>query len=101
MARIYNNIVETVGHTPLVKLNKVTEGVDATISYPTDFGDKGLVNWTMAGNFNETSIGRIDPVPAVLLGELGRRLLQFWHPVWLHPQYAQHEDRADGGLVTG
>jgi len=24
MGRIYNNIVETVGHTPLVKLNKVT-----------------------------------------------------------------------------
>src|SRR6202789_2652603 len=31
MGRIYNNIVETVGHTPLVKLNKVTAGVDATI----------------------------------------------------------------------
>jgi outer membrane receptor protein involved in Fe transport len=48
-------------------INTLTQGVDATISYPTDFGDKGLVNWTMAGNFNETSIGRIDPVPAVLL----------------------------------
>src|SRR5947209_20550983 len=31
MGRIYNNIVETVGRTPLVKLNKVTAGVDATI----------------------------------------------------------------------
>lgn len=31
MGRIYNNIVETVGGTPLVKLNKVTAGVDATI----------------------------------------------------------------------
>src|SRR4029079_5665284 len=29
---IYNNIVETVGRTPLVKLNKVTAGVDATIA---------------------------------------------------------------------
>jgi len=29
MGRIYNNIVETVGRTPLVKLNKVTAGVDA------------------------------------------------------------------------
>jgi iron complex outermembrane recepter protein len=48
-------------------INTLTQGVDATINYPTDFGDKGLVNWTMAGNFNETSIGRIDPVPAVLL----------------------------------
>lgn len=31
MGRIYNNIVETVGHTPLVKLNKVTAGVEATV----------------------------------------------------------------------
>jgi len=31
MGRIYNNIVETVGHTPLVRLNKVTAGLNATI----------------------------------------------------------------------
>jgi cysteine synthase A len=31
MGRIYNNIVETVGRTPLVKLNKVTAGLQATI----------------------------------------------------------------------
>src|SRR5580693_1757195 len=31
MGRIYNNIVETVGRTPLVKLNRVTAGLDATI----------------------------------------------------------------------
>jgi cysteine synthase len=31
MGRIYNNIVETVGRTPLVRLNKVTDGVPATI----------------------------------------------------------------------
>ena len=27
----YNNILETIGHTPLVKLNKVTKGVKATV----------------------------------------------------------------------
>lgn len=32
MGKLYNNIVETVGHTPLVKLNRVTDGVDATIA---------------------------------------------------------------------
>jgi len=48
-------------------LSTLTQGMDATINYPTDFGDKGLVNWTLAGNFNETSIGTISPVPAVLL----------------------------------
>src|SRR5665213_2406771 len=37
MGRIYNNIVETVGHTPLVKLNKVTAGLPATIALKCEF----------------------------------------------------------------
>src|ERR1700744_5012399 len=37
MGHIYNNIVETVGHTPLVKLNKATAGVDATILPKREF----------------------------------------------------------------
>jgi cysteine synthase A len=37
MGRIYNNIIETVGHTPLVKLNKVTAGVPATILLKCEF----------------------------------------------------------------
>jgi len=37
MGRIYNNIVETVGHTPLVKLNKVTAGLPATILLKCEF----------------------------------------------------------------
>src|ERR1700739_1313915 len=37
MGRIYSNIVETVGRTPLVKLNKVTAGVDATILLKCEF----------------------------------------------------------------
>lgn len=37
MGRIYNNIVETVGHTPLVKLNKVVAGVNATILLKCEF----------------------------------------------------------------
>lgn len=37
MGRIYNNIVETVGRTPLVKLNKVTAGIDATIALKCEF----------------------------------------------------------------
>ncbi|AGT06278.1 cysteine synthase [Corynebacterium glutamicum MB001] len=31
MGNVYNNITETIGHTPLVKLNKLTEGLDATV----------------------------------------------------------------------
>ena len=37
MARIYEDIVQTVGNTPLVKLNKVTDGVDATILLKCEF----------------------------------------------------------------
>jgi cysteine synthase A len=37
MGRIFNNILETVGRTPLVKLNKVTAGLDATILLKCEF----------------------------------------------------------------
>jgi cysteine synthase A len=37
MGRIYNNIVETVGRTPLVRLNKVTAGVDASVLLKCEF----------------------------------------------------------------
>ena len=35
--RIYNNIVETVGRTPLVRLNHVTAGLSATIALKCEF----------------------------------------------------------------
>ena len=37
MGKLYNNIVETVGRTPLVKLNRITEGVGATIALKCEF----------------------------------------------------------------
>jgi cysteine synthase A len=37
MGCIYNNIVETVGRTPLVRLNKVTDGAPATILLKCEF----------------------------------------------------------------
>jgi cysteine synthase A len=37
MGRIYNNIVETVGHTPLVRLNRVTTGIEATVLLKCEF----------------------------------------------------------------
>lgn len=37
MGKIYNNIVETIGRTPLVKLNKVTVGLNATIALKCEF----------------------------------------------------------------
>src|SRR5580698_6238535 len=37
MARIFSNIVETVGGTPLVRLNRVTAGLEATILLKCEF----------------------------------------------------------------
>ena len=37
MGRIFNNIVETIGNTPLVKLNKVSAGLDATVALKCEF----------------------------------------------------------------
>lgn len=37
MGRIFQNIVETVGHTPLVRLNRVTAGLDATVLLKCEF----------------------------------------------------------------
>jgi cysteine synthase A len=37
MARIFNNIVETVGGTPLVRLNRVTAGLEADILLKCEF----------------------------------------------------------------
>ncbi len=37
MSRVYNNIIETVGNTPLVKLNRVAAGLPATILLKCEF----------------------------------------------------------------
>ncbi len=34
---IYNSVLETIGRTPLIKLNRVTEGLDATIALKAEF----------------------------------------------------------------
>ncbi|MBV9490918.1 MAG: cysteine synthase A [Verrucomicrobia bacterium] len=35
--RLFNDIIETVGRTPLVRLNRITKGVDATIAVKCEF----------------------------------------------------------------
>ena len=49
-------------------ISSLTQGVDMTINYPTDLGDYGLIDWTLAGNYNQTSISSVAPTPAVILG---------------------------------
>ena len=45
-----------------------TRGVDLVISYASDFGDMGRVNWTLSGNYNGTKITRLSAAPTTLGG---------------------------------
>jgi iron complex outermembrane receptor protein len=47
-------------------ISTLTQGVDVSANYLTDFGDYGSVNWTLAGNYNDTSISNIIPTPKAL-----------------------------------
>ena len=48
-------------------LSSLTQGVDLTVNYPTDLRDYGLINWTLAANYNQTSVSGVTPVPAQLI----------------------------------
>lgn len=41
-----------------------TRGVDVVISYPTDLGDFGRIDWTLSGNFNKTKVTKVKAPPA-------------------------------------
>jgi len=47
-------------------ISTLTQGVDVSANYLTDFGDFGAVNWTLAGNYTDTSISKIIPTPVAL-----------------------------------
>jgi iron complex outermembrane receptor protein len=47
-------------------ISTLTQGVDLSANYLTDFAEFGSVNWTLAGNYNDTSISKIIPTPAAL-----------------------------------
>jgi iron complex outermembrane receptor protein len=63
-------------------LDTLTQGVDLTVNYPTDFGDYGMVNWTLAGNYNTTSISSVAPPPAPLLAS--NQGATFFTPITLY-----------------
>jgi iron complex outermembrane receptor protein len=67
--RTLDPTVTQVGVTAFLNgLNTLTQGVDFTVNYPTDFGDMGLIDWTLAGNYNTTSVSRVAPTPSVFGG---------------------------------
>src|SRR6201984_328899 len=67
MGRIYNNIVETVGRTPLVRLNRVTEGVPATVLLKCEFFNplgsvKDRIGMSMIENAEKRGILKKDTI---------------------------------------
>jgi iron complex outermembrane receptor protein len=45
-------------------MNSTTNGIEATASYASDFGDFGRVDWSLGFNYNKTQITKIDPIPS-------------------------------------
>jgi iron complex outermembrane receptor protein len=48
-------------------INTKTQGVDVVVTYLSDFDAYGAVRWTLAGNYNDTSVSAVAPAPAILL----------------------------------
>ena len=46
-----------------------TQGVDLTVSYTTDLGDMGRIDWTLAANYNKTTVTKQTPTPAPLAAQ--------------------------------
>ena len=47
-------------------ISTLTQGIDLSANYVSDFGSAGNVTWTLAGNYNDTSISKMIPSPATL-----------------------------------
>lgn len=47
-------------------LDTRTRGLDVVVSYPTDLGDYGRIDWTLSGNINKTKITKVKAAPAAL-----------------------------------
>jgi iron complex outermembrane receptor protein len=45
-------------------ISTLTQGIDVSANYVSDLGSYGTINWTLAGNYNDTSISKVIPTPA-------------------------------------
>ena len=99
MGRIYNNIVETVGHTPLVKLNKVTAGVDATILLKCEFFNplgsvKDRIGMSMIEDAEKRGSGIAHRAFLDHFGASGVSELRFWDRSPLAMRFAEGRAKA-------
>ena len=72
--KIFNNILETIGNTPLVKLNKITKEVDATVLAKVEYFNPGSsVKDRMAVKMVEDAEadGRLQPGGTIVEGTSG------------------------------
>jgi len=84
---LYNNIIETVGRTPLVKLNKVTAGLEATIALKCEFFNplgsvKDRIGMAMIDDAERRGI--LKPVPSSLSRPVETPGLRW--PSWQQPR---------------
>jgi iron complex outermembrane recepter protein len=65
---IFTNASWSIGASMFINgIDTETKGVDLVVSYASDFGPWGSVDWTLSGNYTEQHVTRIAPPPAALL----------------------------------
>jgi cysteine synthase len=70
MGKIYQNIVETIGRTPLVRLNKISQGLPATIAVKCEFFNPlGSVKDRIGASMIEEAESRGELKPDTLIVE--------------------------------
>ncbi len=66
---IYTNSSWSIGASLFTNgLDTSTEGADFVMTYVSDFGDWGDVDWTLSANYTSTEVTRIAPPPSQLTG---------------------------------
>ena len=81
----------------------LTQGVDITANYASDFDDMGTVNWTVAMNWGETTISSLPPTPGADPQQHARPAgsLRCQRAEPAHPGLAQVQDRAGRAVDLG
>jgi iron complex outermembrane receptor protein len=65
---IFTNPSWSIGASMFINgIDTETKGVDLVVSYASDFGAFGSVDWTFSGNYTDQHVTSIAPPPAALL----------------------------------